>query len=78
LGIDRIETLLSLKRFNPANPKISKILILTVQAVQRLGANDYSPLRSFASCVPRYGRSGMGRLVWFSSIWSVSHSLAKL
>ncbi len=25
-----------------------------------------------------YGRSGMGRFSWFSAIWSVSQSLAKL
>ena len=67
----------SLKRFNPANPKILKILILTVQSMQTLGANEYSPL-TFAVCDVRYGRSGMGRFSWFSVIWSVSHSLEKL
>ena len=33
MGIDRIGMNLPLKRFNPANPEILKILILTIQPI---------------------------------------------
>ena len=70
---------LSLKCFNPENPQILKILLLTVPTGANVrGEFQNPPLTMPELSARRYGRRGMGRLVWFSVIWSVSHSLAKL